>query len=448
MRGELPSLPFVAPAALAGPAAPTASPAASTAVPPAGADLKEPSREPQVQSDDRAGIRQGERVLLIVEDDASFAAVLTELARKHGFKSLVATSAASALSLARESKPAAITLDLHLPDWDGWVVLDRLKHDPSTSHIPVHVISVEDDEERSLRSGAFAYLKKPATREALEGALDEMKEFSESKVRNLLVVENDASERQQILELIGNGDVQTTAAGTAEEAQAALEAQRFDCIVLGELPDQGGLKLMERLRQDPNLRGVYLIVYTGKDHSLDEEEALARNADAVVIKGVRSRERLVAETALFLHRLQANLPPEQKRILEQFRRTDPIFAGRKVLIVDDDIRNIFALTTVIERHEMEVVNAESGKAALALLEKASDFDVVLMDIMMPDMDGFETIRRIRQSPEFEKLPIIALTAKAMLGDREKCLEAGASDYLSKPVDVEQLLSLMRVWLYR
>jgi len=398
--------------------------------------------------DDRTFIHPGDRVVLIIEDDPAFSRFLMDLAHDQGFKALIAARGANALALAREMKPHAITLDISLPDVDGWRVLDRLKDDPATRHIPVYMISVSDEPERSLQHGALGFLHKPADKEALSGVLSTVKSFVERQVKNLLVVEDDDVQRQSMVELIGNGDVQITAVATGQEALDALDNQHFDCMVLDLLlPDVPGLEVIQRIKKQPTLRSLPIVVYTGKDLSRKEETALKRLSQTVIIKDVKSPERLLDETALFLHRNTANLPDAKREILERLHRSDTVLAGKRVLIVDDDIRNIFAMTAVLERHKMDVGAAESGIDALEQIEKTTP-DIVLMDIMLPEMDGYETTRRIREKPQFKGLPIIALTAKAMKGDREKCIEAGASDYIAKPVDTEQLLSLLRVWLYR
>jgi HAMP domain-containing protein/signal transduction histidine kinase/CheY-like chemotaxis protein len=400
-------------------------------------------------SDDRSTIEPGDRILLIAEDDPSFAQILLDLARERGFKGLVAQRADRALQLAREYQPTAVTLDLRLPDADGWTILDRLKHDPSTRHIPVHIISVEENWQRGLRLGAIDFMTKPATKDNLSEALKTLHEFVDRPVKRLLVVEDDDASQQSIVELIGNGDVQTTVVGSGEEALSALQSGSFDCMVLDlGLPDMTGFQLITRVRSEIGLRKLPTIVYTGKQLSKREEAELRRLAESVVIKDARSPERLLDETALFLHRVTRNLPEPKRKMLEQLHRTDPVLTGRKVLIVDDDVRNIFALTTFLERSEMQVLFAESGRDGITALQDNSDIDVVLMDVMMPEMDGYETMRSIRENTRFRSLPIIAVTAKAMKGDREKCIEAGASDYIAKPVDMDQLLSLLRVWLYR
>ncbi|HEY0006006.1 MAG TPA: HAMP domain-containing protein [Pyrinomonadaceae bacterium] len=399
--------------------------------------------------DDRNEIFDGERVVLIVEDDLNFARILLDLAREKSFKGIVATSGDAALALARRYRPDAITLDLKLPDRDGWTVLDRLKHDPQTSHIPVHIISGEEQRQRSLQLGAITHLQKPVSREDLVSAFDHIAAFAERRVRRLLVVEDDDVQRMSIVELIGNGDVKTTAVATGAEAIAALREETFDCMVLDlKLPDMSGFDLIEQIQNELGRDDLPIIIYTGKELTGKEETQLRKVADAIIVKEVSSPERLLAETALFLHRVEANLPEPKRRMLEQLHRRDPVLAGRKVLIVDDDVRNIFALTSALESHNMEVLHAENGQDGIDLLKETEGVEVVLMDIMMPGMDGYEAIRAIRQIKRFQQLPIIALTAKAMKADRDRCIEAGASDYISKPLDIDQLLSLLRVWLYR
>ncbi len=403
---------------------------------------------PTTITDDRNEIQPGDLVLLIVEDDISFARILLDMARQQGFKALLALRSDTALAMARKFQPNAITLDLRLPVVDGWTVLDRLKHDANTRHIPVHIISAEDGRQRGLQLGAIAYLQKPVTSEALTEALTEIKGFLERQVKNLLVVEDDENQRHSIVELIGNSDVYTTAVGTGAEALATLRSGHFDCVVLDlGLPDMTGFELIERIKQE-SATEIPIIVYTGKELNKQEETELKRIAETIIIKDVRSPERLLDETALFLHRVQANLPEPKRQMLEQLHQIDTVLAGKKVLIVDDDMRNIFALTSMLEHHQMHVLYAENGIDGITVLQNTPDINIVLMDVMMPEMDGYETMSTIRQLSQFRSLPMIALTAKAMKGDREKCIEAGASDYITKPVDVEQLLSLLRVWLYQ
>ncbi|OUL32989.1 two-component system sensor histidine kinase/response regulator [Nostoc sp. T09] len=400
-------------------------------------------------ADDRDIIQPGDRVLLVIEDDVKFARILLEMARQQGFKVLVALDSKQGLTLAQQFKPNAITLDICMPDMDGWMVLDRLKHDSETRHIPVHIFSIDDRQQRGLELGAIAYLQKPVSKEQLTEALIDIKSFIERKVKNLLVIEDDTVQARSIIELIGNGDVQSTAVNTAAAALATLQSKRIDCIVLDlGLPDMSGLELIEQIKKQPNLRKIPIIVYTGKQLSRQEETQLRRLAETIIIKDVRSPERLLDETALFLHRIQANLPQPKRQMLEQLRNSDSVLAHKKILIIDDDVRNIFAITSLLEGYQMQVLFAENGRDGIEVLQANPDINAVLMDVMMPEMDGYETTRAIRQQQQFRSLPIIALTAKAMQGDREKCIEAGASDYITKPVDTEQLLSLLRVWLYR
>jgi hypothetical protein len=405
--------------------------------------------------DDSDTIKPGDRTLLIVEDDLNFARILLDMSREKGFKGIVALQGDTGLALAQQLCPTAIMLDIGLPMMDGWAVLDRLKHDPQTRHIPVHIISGLEERQRSLQLGAIAYLQKPASREALSMALTNIQDFVERPVKRLLVIEDNTDQRQMIVTLIGDGDVRTTAVGTGAEALVALKAEPFDCIVLDlGLPDMSGFELVQQIEQQIGIgksgggTSLPIIIYTGKELTEQEETELKRVTEAIIIKDVKSLERLLDETALFLHRVQSNLPAAKEQILEQVRQQEPVLAGKKILIVDDDVRNIFAISSILEEHQMEVVFAENGHTGIELLQSTPDVNAVLMDIMMPEMDGYETMRAIRKETKFRSLPIVALTAKAMKGDREKCLEAGASDYITKPVNPEQLLSLLRVWLYK
>ncbi|MDX2211678.1 MAG: HAMP domain-containing protein, partial [Oculatellaceae cyanobacterium bins.114] len=403
---------------------------------------------PEVE-DDRETIQTGDRTLLIIEDDVPFARLLLDMARQQGFKGLVAIRSDVGLALAQEYKPTAITLDIRLPIMDGWTVLDRLKHNPETRHIPVHIMSVEEVRQRSLHQGAIAYLQKPIDAEALSKALSDIKQYAERAVKNLLVVEDDELQRQGIVNLIGNSDVSTTTVSTGATALEHLQTGNFDCLVLDlTLPDMSGVDLIQRIQQDPELRQIPIIVYTGQDLTSQQESELQKVSTSLVVKSARSPEHLLDETSLFLHRVQSNLPNEQQQMLERLRQRDPVLADKKILIVDDDVRNIFALTSLLERYQMEVLYAENGRDGINVLQTTPDIHIVLMDVMMPEMDGYETMYAIRQISQFKSLPMIALTAKAMKGDREKCIDAGASDYITKPVDQEQLLSLLRVWLYQ
>jgi CheY-like chemotaxis protein len=404
---------------------------------------------PSDVKDDREEITEGDSVVLIIEDDADFAQTELEIARERGFKGIVALRGDTGLALAHEYKPDAIILDMRLPVMDGWTVLDHLKHHPETRHIPVHVVSGANGKQSALQAGAVAYVEKPVTKEALEDAFAQVKEFIDRDVKNLLIVEDDETERRSVAELVGGEDVEVTGVGTSEEALAALEGKRFDCIVLDlKLPGMTGFQLLENLKEKEDGASIPVIVYTGTELTRREETNLKRFAETIVVKDASSPERLLDETALFLHRVERKLPQEKRKMLEQLHSADEVFRGKKILIVDDDVRNVFALTSVLEASGMEVLYAENGRDGIACLTSHPDVDLVLMDIMMPEMDGYETIRTIRERDEFEQLPIIALTAKAMRGDREKSIASGASDYIAKPVDTDQLLSLMRVWLYK
>ncbi|MDB4914223.1 MAG: Histidine kinase, partial [Gemmatimonadetes bacterium] len=399
--------------------------------------------------DDRDNIDTGDRVLLIVENDATFSKVLLEMAREKGFKGLCALDGEAGLQLAHAFDPDAITLDIDMPGLDGWAVLDRLKHNTQTRHIPVHIITGIHERQQGLKSGALAYLEKPVTKEALDASFARISNFIDTSVKRLLVVEDDETQRQSMIELIHHEDVAITAVGSAEEALRELSGSHFDCMVLDlGLRDMNGFQLLETVKGNPAMWDLPIIIYTGKDLTPAEDTALRKFAETIIVKDVKSPERLLDETALFLHRVEAKLPEQKRRMLERLHNVDAVFTGKRILVVDDDVRNIFSLTSMLEDHGMHVSFAENGQDAITMLRERTDFDLVLMDVMMPEMDGYETTRAIRDVPALKALPIIALTAKAMKGDREKCIAAGASDYITKPVDSEQLLSLMRVWLYR
>ena len=399
--------------------------------------------------DDRDNLHPEDAVLLIVEDDAHYARVLRDLSRDKGFKTLVATGGAEALALAKEFHPTAVSLDVFLPDMLGWTVLNHLKQDPATRHIPVQMLTLDEDRHHGLSRGAFSFVTKPTTTEGLDHALGRIKEYALPRKKRLLVIEDNPAEQLSIRELLGYDDIDVVAAATGNEALEAVRRESFDCVVLDlRLPDMSGFDLLERFRDTPELKDLPIVVFTGKELSPDEDARLHMLARSVVLKGVESPERLLDETALFLHRVVSDLPPNKQRMIEQLHRSDEALAGKRVLVVDDDVRNIFALSSVLERRRMNVLTASTGREAIAILESTPDVAIVLMDVMMPEMDGYETMQAIRANQEFRRLPIIALTAKAMKGDREKCLEAGASEYLAKPVNTEQLLSALRMWLHR
>ncbi|MGH7859905.1 MAG: response regulator, partial [Candidatus Binatia bacterium] len=407
---------------------------------------------PSEAIDDRERIEPGDRVLLIVDNDESFARYLLDLARELGMKGLVAASGVAAVTLAHEYHPDAITLDIRLPDIDGWRVLDRLKSDLETRHVPVHIISTDEDGRRGLALGAVEAIAKPIrSREILDEVFAGIRRSIESRPKTLLVAVADGEVRRRIVGWMNEAGVEAAPVATAAEAVAGLEANPlgFGCAVLDPfLPEGGGLDLAERIAGPTSTRKLPVILYAPRDLSKKEEAQLKRLAATGPVKEVKSLERLLDQAALFLHLPSASLPPEKREVIEKLHRSESVLAGKRALIVDDDIRNIFALTSVLEKQKMTVLSAETGKAAIETLHRIPGIDVVLMDIMMPDMDGYETMRAIRRSAKFRSLPIIAVTAKAMKGDREKTIEAGAWDYLSKPVDTDQMLSVLRAWLCR
>ncbi len=409
-----------------------------------------PQRTPPTERvpDDRNSISEGDRVLLIVEDDPHYASIVANLAREGELKVLVAHTGAEALELAKQFKPTAVSLDVFLPDMLGWTVLSRLKQDAALRHIPVQMLTLDEDRQHGLARGAFDFISKPVDANALIGALDRVVAFSKPRKRRLLVVEDDPVEQMSIRELIAHDDIEIHTAETGAQALESLRSDEWDCVVLDlKLPDMSGFEVLEQLRED-DARDVPVIVFTGKELSAEEDARLHTMARSIVVKGVESPERLLDETAIFLHRVVSDLPVEKQRMLEKLHSSDEDLIGRTVLLVDDDARNIFALSSLLERRGMHVLTATTGSEAIDLVKSSPEIALVLMDIMMPGMDGYETMGVIRQNPEHRRLPIVALTAKAMKGDREKCLEAGASDYLAKPVNTEQLLSALRMWLHR
>ncbi len=399
--------------------------------------------------DDRLLLERHDKSILIVEDDAKYARIVADVARGMGLKVLVAQRGAEALSLAREYQPSAVSLDIFLPDMLGWTILSQLKRDPATRHIPVQVVTSDEDRQHALSRGAFNYIEKPATIDGLKQAVSSIAAFSEPRRKNLLVVEDNTAERIGITQLLAYDDIGVVAVDSGATALAALREQKFDCVVLDlRLPDMSGFDLLRSVRDEASLSDVPVIVFTGRELSTEEDMQLRTMARSVLVKDVESPERLLDETSLFLHRDVSKLPPEKQRMLERLHSSDEDLLGKTVLLVDDDARNIFALSSVLERRGMRVLTATTGNEAIALLDSMPGITIVLMDIMMPEMDGYQTMQVIRRNAAFRRLPIIALTAKAMKGDREKCLEAGASDYLAKPVNTEQLLSALRMWLHR
>ncbi|HVO16749.1 MAG TPA: response regulator, partial [Alphaproteobacteria bacterium] len=411
------------------------------------ARLAEPEVEPI--PDDRHAVGPDDSVLLVVEDDPHYARVLLDLAHDNGFKVLLAMRGADALPLARQYQPTAVSLDVFLPDMLGWTILSQLKKDSATRHIPVQIVTLDEDRHHGLARGAFSFITKPTTTEGLQEAFDRIKSYAAPRQKRLLVVEDDAAERLSIGALLGHDDIEIATAATGAEALERLGREHFDCVVLDlRLPDMSGFAVLEAVRDEPTLADLPVVVFTGRQLSAEEDAQLHTMARSVVVKGVESPERLLDETALFLHRVVADLPPAKRQMLEQLHNSDEALVGRTVLLVDDDARNIFALSSILERRGMHVLTATTGREAISLIESTPDLAIVLMDIMMPEMDGYRTMQVIRENAAYRRLPMIALTAKAMKGDREKCLEAGASDYLAKPVNTEQLLSALRMWLRR
>jgi CheY-like chemotaxis protein len=398
--------------------------------------------------DDRANLKKKDRVILVIEDDPGFAHVLLGACREKGFKCVAASTGEEGLELAAKHPPSAVILDIRLPGMDGWAVLSALKDDVRTRHIPVHVVSVEEASTEALRKGAVGHAVKPLDREDLEETFGRLERISAGKPRRVLVVEDDPKIRRETVRLIGDGDVKVDEVGTGAEAMEALRSGGYDCVVLDlRLPDMDGGDLLAALERE----GMVLppvIVHTARDLTRDEETELRERAGSIVIKDVRSRERLLDEVSLFLHRVVGKMPEKKRKIIRDLHDTDELLRDRKVLIVDDDMRTTFAVSRLLSERGMKTLKAENGERALRLLEQQSDTALVLMDVMMPLMDGYEAMRRIRSQERFRRLPIIALTAKAMPEDRERCLAAGANDYLPKPVDPARLVSMMRVWLHR
>ncbi|MDZ4815356.1 MAG: HAMP domain-containing protein [Verrucomicrobiota bacterium] len=402
-----------------------------------------------LHDDDRSRIRPDDKVLLIVEDDINFVHIIQDVARAAGFKTIIATRGTTALLLMSEYSVSAMTLDISLPDMDGWKILERVKNNLLTRHIAVEIISMDEEPERSWKQGALGYTMKPISHDTLKEVVNRLKNFVERKQKRLLVIEDEEIQRKNIVDLVGNNDVVTWEAWSGAHALELLGQEKFDCIVLDlVLPDMPGVQLIEEIKKNPAHERIPVIVYTAKSPSPEEEARLIVMAQSIIVKDVRSPERLFDQTALWLHRNSATLPEEKRQILSKLYQNDGVLNGKKVLLVDDDIRNVFAMTSLLERFGMDVATAETGFQALDVLKDRMDIEVVLMDIMLPEMDGYETMKHIREMETYKSVPIVALTAKAMKGDREKCLHAGASDYISKPVDTDRLLSVLKMWLYR
>ncbi|MCJ7687060.1 MAG: response regulator, partial [Desulfobacteraceae bacterium] len=398
--------------------------------------------------DDRDDMGEDERTILVIEDDLGFARTLYRFCHERNFKCIHAADGETGLKMAGTYRPDAIILDIRLPGLEGWGVLDALKRDTRTRHIPVHMMSVEEESIDAYKKGAIGYLTKPVTHHQLEQAFVKIGDMIERHIKNLLIVEDDKVLRETIVKLIGNGDVKIKAVGSGREAIEELKSNAYDCMILDlKLPDISGFEVLNRLDESEEIPIPPVIVYTGKDLTREEEYQLQKYASSIIVKGVKSQERLLDETALFLHRVVDNLPATKRKMISALHDEDTFFQGKMILVADDDMRNVFAISKILEEKGMDVHKAADGQKALDILNKKPDMDLVLMDIMMPVMDGYEAIRRIRAQECFRSLPILAVTAKAMREDRDKCISAGASDYLPKPVEIERLLSLMRVWLY-
>jgi CheY-like chemotaxis protein len=409
-----------------------------------------PAQQMEEFDDDRDRIAPGDQVLLIVENDPSFARILVELAHENQLKTVVTARGASAITLARELSPQAITLDINLPDIDGWRVLDRLKDDMATRHIPVQIITTDEDRGRGLRMGAIGVLTKPIrNKESLDEAFRRITRAVRPTTYRMLMAVPDEQERARLTTLIEGPDVAIIPAADAASIQRELAGGEFDLMVLDwNQPDAKALDIVEELHEEPRLAEFPILLYSTQIHSKKEESHIKRLTQTSVLRDLRSPERVFDAASLFMHRPVAKMDEKQSSLIGGLHSAEAILAGKKIMVVDDDIRNIFAMSSILEPFQVQVISAETGRTAIDLLQKTPDIDAVLMDIMMPDMDGYDTMRAVRKLTKFRALPIIALTAKAMKGDREKCIEAGASDYISKPVDTQQLLGLLRLWLYR
>ncbi|MCQ4301594.1 response regulator [Pseudomonas songnenensis] len=402
---------------------------------------------PQRLPDDRDKFPFKERCVLVIEDEPQFARILHDLAHELQYSCLLAQNADDGFDTAVQYKPDAILLDMRLPDHSGLTVLERLKENPATRHIPVHVVSVEDRKEAAMQMGAVGYAMKPTTREELKDVFSRLEAKLAQKVKRILLVEDDALQRESMSRLIEDVDIEITAVEFGAQALEQLRDTVFDCMIIDlKLPDMDGSELLERMAKEDICSFPPVIVYTGRNLTRDEEAALLKYSRSIIIKGARSPERLLDEVTLFLHKVESDMPPERQKMLKSARSREKAFEGRKILVVDDDVRNVFALTSALEQKGALVEIARNGLEAIDKLQHAADIDLVLMDIMMPEMDGFTAMQEIRKDARFAKLPIIAVTAKAMKDDQDRCLRSGANDYLAKPIDLDRLFSLIRVWL--
>ena len=400
-------------------------------------------------ADDRNDLAPEDRAIVVIEDDEGFASLLVNHCRERGFKCIASPSGEEGLELVRTHKPAAVILDLRLPGMGGQKVLHLLKASPDTRHIPVHIASVDEPSQQILKEGVVGHLKKPVSHEELAGLFEQIETLLTRTAKKLLVVEDDTEVRKSVVALVAGSDVEVTEATNGEEARAALMAGQYDCMILDlGLKDMDGKELLESVSTDPGIHLPPVIVHTARDLTIAQETALRAHAESIVIKDVRSQERLLDEVSLFLHRVVKDMPEEKRKIITDLHDTDVIFSNKTVLIVDDDMRTVFALSKLLRNRGMKTIKADNGQKALEALAAAPKIDLVLMDIMMPVLDGYDAIKQIRAQEAFRNTPVIALTAKAMKGDEERCIAAGANDYLPKPVDQDRLLSMMRIWLYR
>jgi CheY-like chemotaxis protein len=408
-----------------------------------------PAKQMPSISDDRDEIQDGDQSILIIEDDPDFAQILVAQCHAKGFKALASASGEEGLILAERFLPVAVLLDIRLPGMSGCTVLNTLKNNPASRHIPVHIISVEETSLENLQRGAVGFTTKPMNREKLEEAFESIRQVVDKRVKDLLIVEDDAELRLGIVKLIGDLDLNIVEVESGAQALAAVTERGFDCMILDlGLPDMSGFELLKRMAAERDLVMPPVIVYTGKDLTREDEMELRKHAESIIIKGVKSEERLLDEVSLFLHRTISAMPSAKREMIITLHEREAMFSGKTILLVDDDMRNLFALSKILSEKGFTVLKAEDGQKALALLDAHPEVALVLLDIMMPVMDGYQTAREIRKQSRFYDLPIIALTAKALKEDRSKCLEAGANDYLAKPVEVERLFSMLRVWLYR
>ena len=399
--------------------------------------------------DDRNNVQPGDKIVLIVEDDLRFGKIIIDKAHEYDLRAVVASNYIEVFDFVNRFTPIAITLDVKLPDTSGWKVLDLLRNDLNYRHIPIHLISGEENRTLALKRGARSFLLKPLENEALSELFEDIISFNKRETRRILVVEDNELDSSQISKMLHGGNMDVTIATNGRSALQENDVKEFDCIILDyTLPDISGIDLVRQVSENKR-KLTPVIVYSAKDFDKKELNHLHRTSNTILLKGVNSLEHLLEETVLHLHINHRELAPEKRRVIENIRMKDDILTGKNVLVVDDDVRNLFALTTVFERYNINVVTAESGKEAVQIVnDDKQKIDMVLMDIMMPEMDGYETTQKIRREHKNNTLPIIAVTAKAMKGDRQKCIEAGASDYITKPLKIDQLLSLMRVWFYK